>query len=118
MGATRLEGGRTRAVQEITPSAENTDVAKSRRSSPPKFGATSVSAASQFTRGTRSGVAYDYWAPGSAPTRTGRRWGQRSTPLADDVLAPLGEPPRYYALGWQIVLWLAFAALALMLAFG
>jgi hypothetical protein len=61
-------------------------------------------------------MAYDFWAPTQA-AGNGRRRGRRSAPLASDVLAPRGDPPRYYALGWQILLWLAFAALALMMTF-
>ena len=74
-------------------------------------------APSLFNQRVRSGIAYDYWAPSSQPA-TGRRRGRRSAPLAGDILAPLGEPPRYYALAWQLLLWLTFAVLVLMVMFG
>ena len=73
---------------------------------------------SQFTAQVRSGKSYDYWAPGAAPTTNGGRRRRRPAPLASDILAPTGRSPRYYALAWQILLWLAFALLVLLLVFG
>jgi hypothetical protein len=73
---------------------------------------------SQCTAQVRSGKSYDYWAPSAQPT-TNRRWrGRRSAPLASDILAPIGESPRYYSLAWQILLWLAFGLLVLLLVVG
>jgi hypothetical protein len=90
-------------------------VARSTQSSGSRFSGSPAAAPSHFTWGVvRSQSAYDYWAPSSHPAR-GRRGGWRSTPLASDILAPVGEPPRYYTFAWQFLLWLATAALLLMM---
>jgi hypothetical protein len=64
---------------------------------------------------TRNDSTYDYWA--TSPQLTKNRGGTRQAPLAPDVFAPLGEPPRYYAVAWQLILWLTCIALTLLIMF-
>jgi hypothetical protein len=44
--------------------------------------------------------------------------GETLAPQSDasgDVLAPWGEPPVYYGVAWQVLLWLAVAVLVLLM---
>jgi hypothetical protein len=78
-----------------------------------RFGPTAVGARSALTRDARPGFGYSYW-PEVSPLAPGR--GRRSrTTVASNVLAPDGEPPIYYGIAWQILLWLATAVVALLM---
>jgi hypothetical protein len=71
---------------------------------------------SPFERRVHHETEYDYWV--ASPQLTTGRGGRRRAPLAPDVYAPLGDPPRYYAVAWQVVLWVACAALTFAIIFG
>ena len=92
-------------------------MARSGPSLTPRFGPIAVAARSARTRDARSGFGYSYW-PEASPlvTESGRR--RRPTTVASDVLAPVGEPPIYYGIAWQILLWLATAVLVLLMMLG
>jgi hypothetical protein len=89
-------------------------MARSGPSPTPRFGTTAVAARTALTRDAGTGFGYSYW-PEVSPlaTESGRR--RRTTTVARDVLAPDGEPPIYYGIAWQILLWLATAVLALLM---
>jgi hypothetical protein len=91
-------------------------VARSKQSSVSRFPATGPSTRSPFQGPVRNDPAYDYWA--TSPQLTSKRRGSRAAPLAPDVFAPLGEPPRYYGVAWQVILWLTCSALLLLIMFG
>lgn len=89
-------------------------MARSRQSPPSRFAA---NPSSRFNSYAQSGITNGYWAT-SSQTTTGRTQRRRPISLGSDILAPLDEQPRYYALAWQILLWLAFTVLALIMVFG
>jgi hypothetical protein len=91
-------------------------VARSTHPASSRFAA-SGAAPSRFERHVGSETANDYWVS-SSQLINGPVRARRAAPLASDIVAPLEESPRYYALAWQILLWLACAALAVMVAFG
>jgi hypothetical protein len=91
-------------------------VARSKQSSLSRFSAAKATAPSPFERHAPIESTYDYWA--ASPQLTESRRGNRAARLAPDVVAPLGEPPRYYATVWQVILWLACTALTLLIMFG
>lgn len=91
-------------------------MARSKQSSVSRFPAARAGTASQFQGRAENDQTYDYWA--TSPRLTEERRGSRPARLAPDVFAPLGESPRYYAVAWQVVLWLACAALTLLIMFG
>jgi hypothetical protein len=89
-------------------------VARSRHAFASPAAGTSVAGPSRFYWAAGSAVSYDYWAP-RAQAANGRGRRRRAIRLAGDILAPLGDRPRYYALAWQFLLWLASAALVLIM---
>ena len=91
-------------------------MARSRHAFASPVARSSVAGPSRFHWAAGSAVSYDYWGAASR-WDDGRGRRRRAIRLASDILAPLGDPPRYYALAWQFLLWLAAAAL-LLLMFG
>lgn len=75
---------------------------------------TSAAGPSRFQWAAGSAVSYGYWASGS-PSADGHARRRRGIHLASDILAPLGDRPRYYTLAWQFLLWLASAVLVLLM---
>jgi len=67
---------------------------------------------SRFTT-VRFESTYEYWAPTPRPPARRRR---RPSRVGGTVLPRLEVRPRYYALSWQVLLWLACTVLIIMLA--